>query len=235
MSAAVGVGIVLGLIGPFGSYMNDVTSRISQWVSMMVVLTVLSGVLVPLHLKAGRRLGLPANFSLACSVLLTAIPGAAVLATLGYWLWPACMRSPRAGDWYAQTLILFATSTGLWMLLETARASRTSMAAARGEAAEAAVTRSFEDPILCLQMEDHYVRVHRAHGSKLEMMSLREAVTKYGGVDGLQVHRSWWVAQDAIESAHYDARRWCLRLINGLTVPIARSRVAFARSRGWVR
>jgi hypothetical protein len=132
-------------------------------------------------------------------------------------------------------VFLFVTSSGLWMLLETARASPPLMPMPCGEAAQVEMTRPFDDPVLCLQMEDHYVRVHRLHGSKLEMMSLHQAVTKYGGVEGLQVHRSWWVAQDAIESAHCDVRRWRLRLINGLTVPIARSRGAFARGRGWVR
>jgi hypothetical protein len=57
-------------------------------------------------------------------------------------------------------------------------------------------TRSEVPPsnVICLQMEDHYLRVHHDAGSRLELMPLREAIRRYGRRDGLQVHRSWWVA-----------------------------------------
>jgi DNA-binding LytR/AlgR family response regulator len=90
------------------------------------------------------------------------------------------------------------------------------------------------EPVMCLQMEDHYVRVHRASGSILELMPLQEAIARFGGAGGLQVHRSWWVAGAAVAGAERDARNWRLRLTNGLIVPLARNRVAEARARGWI-
>jgi len=90
------------------------------------------------------------------------------------------------------------------------------------------------EPVLCLQMEDHYVRVHRASGSSLELMPLHEAVRRFGAADGLQVHRSWWVAAAAVTQAERDMRNWRLRLTNGTTVPVARNRIAAIRARGWL-
>ena len=87
---------------------------------------------------------------------------------------------------------------------------------------------------ICLQTEDNYVRVHRERGSSLELMPLHEAIERFGRVDGLQVHRSWWVAASAVEGAERDARNWRLRLSNGLRVPVARNRVVEARARGWI-
>ncbi len=61
-------------------------------------------------------------------------------------------------------------------------------------------------------------------------MSMKEAITRYGK-GGLQVHRSWWVAADAVIDAERDGRNWRLRLSNGLIVPVARNRIAATRAR----
>jgi DNA-binding LytR/AlgR family response regulator len=82
-------------------------------------------------------------------------------------------------------------------------------------------------------MEDHYVRVHRPGGSTLELMPLQDAISRYGR-GGLQVHRSWWVAADAVVDAERYGRNWRLRLSNGLVVPVARNRVAAVRRRSLI-
>jgi len=90
------------------------------------------------------------------------------------------------------------------------------------------------EPVLCLQMEDHYVRIHRPSGSTLELMPLRDAIERYGQGGGVQVHRSWWVSAAAVEASERDARNLRLRLSNGVRVPVARNRVAEIRARGWI-
>ncbi|MFV4649348.1 LytTR family DNA-binding domain-containing protein, partial [Mycobacterium tuberculosis] len=52
--------------------------------------------------------------------------------------------------------------------------------------------------LLCLRMEDHYVRAHTDRGSDLLLMPLKAAVAELGEVEGMQVHRSWWVARSAV-------------------------------------
>ena len=51
---------------------------------------------------------------------------------------------------------------------------------------------------------------------------------------GLQVHRSWWVARDAVRGVQAEWRALSLVLENGLSVPVARSRVAILRDNGWL-
>nr|QQZ51292.1 LytTR family transcriptional regulator DNA-binding domain-containing protein [Phenylobacterium glaciei] len=70
-------------------------------------------------------------------------------------------------------------------------------------------------------MEDHYVRVHTAVRSELILMRLSDAVARTGR-EGLQVHRSWWVARDAVTEVIRDGRNLRLKLLNGLEVPVAR-------------
>jgi hypothetical protein len=89
--------------------------------------------------------------------------------------------------------------------------------------------------LLALEMEDHYLRVHTDGGGDLLLMRLRDAVAELAGADGMQVHRSWWVAAAAVVRVEKDADgRIKLILRNGLRVPVSRSRAAAVRAAGWL-
>lgn len=88
--------------------------------------------------------------------------------------------------------------------------------------------------ILCLQMEDHYVRVHTAEGNDLVLQRLADAVEELAGHDGMQVHRSWWVAREAVMGSTTVNRQRQLVLRNGLQVPISRTYINAVRAAGWL-
>jgi hypothetical protein len=79
--------------------------------------------------------------------------------------------------------------------------------------------------ILALQMEDHYVRVHTVAGNTLLLMRMRDAISELEGADGVQVHRSWWVARAAVQEVYREGRRVCLELQSGTRVPVSRERM----------
>ncbi|MCG5242073.1 LytTR family DNA-binding domain-containing protein [Azospirillum doebereinerae] len=88
--------------------------------------------------------------------------------------------------------------------------------------------------LLALEMEDHYVRVHTTAGSDLVLMRLRDAIATLNGIDGLQVHRSHWVAASAVTGVERRPDgKLVLRLSNGLRVPVSRSHAAAVRAAGW--
>lgn len=76
-------------------------------------------------------------------------------------------------------------------------------------------------PILCLEMEDHYVRVHTERGSALLLMRLSDAIAEAQAVQGRQVHRSWWVSDEAVEGFERVGRVGAVRLTNGVRVPVS--------------
>ena len=76
--------------------------------------------------------------------------------------------------------------------------------------------------LLSLQMQDHYVEARTALGSTLILMRFRDAVAELGEA-GLQVHRSWWAAFDAMEALGKDGRSARLRLRGGGSVPVSRN------------
>lgn len=229
LTFGVVIGVLLGVIGPFGSYLNPMPLRILDQVVMNLSGVVLAGVLIPLQLRVGRRLALPPLFSLAVALVVTATPIAALSALVSSLIWPWNLKYYHPSNWYFEALLMLTCLFILWVVLELAgKAWRgAQQAPARVESAPAGSA-------ICLQTEDNYVRVHRESGSTLELMPLHEAITRFGQADGLQVHRSWWVAAAAVEGAERDRRNWRLRLVNGLRVPIARNRVVDARARGWI-
>jgi DNA-binding LytR/AlgR family response regulator len=88
--------------------------------------------------------------------------------------------------------------------------------------------------LIALEMEDHYVRAHTMLGSDLILMRMRDAIAELAGVPGMQVHRSWWVAQAAVAAVERDGRNVRLELANGLRAPVSRERVAALREAGWI-
>ena len=88
--------------------------------------------------------------------------------------------------------------------------------------------------ILCLQMEDHYLCVHTATGRGLVLQRLADAVEELAQADGMQVHRSWWVARHAVSGHETVKRQKFLLLSNGLRVPVSRSYLAAVREAGWI-
>lgn len=88
-------------------------------------------------------------------------------------------------------------------------------------------------PILALAAEDHYVRVIAAQRSALVLMRLAEAIALMPEGAGAQVHRSWWVAQNAVVGQRRAGRDLKLELAGGLCAPVSRRRIAELRALGW--
>jgi DNA-binding LytR/AlgR family response regulator len=59
-------------------------------------------------------------------------------------------------------------------------------------------------------------------------------VAELDGVEGAQVHRSWWVARDAVEDVKREERNVRLVLPGGLEAPVSRARVAELKDAGWL-
>jgi len=231
LAMAVFAGVVLGVFGPFGSFLNgNALLRIFSWTVNLVAGTLIIGVMVPFLTRAGLKLRLSVPAALAVAVLITTVPTSLFSAVFGYWLWPHAVDRVRPEEWFAQALMVEVVMIALWILLSLARE-----ALGRPVPTEPKpVAVDLNAPVLCLQMEDHYVRVHRQSGSTLELMPLQDAIERYGDDQGLKVHRSWWVSASAVDGATRDARNWRLRLSNGLTVPVARNSVTEVRARGWI-
>ncbi len=86
--------------------------------------------------------------------------------------------------------------------------------------------------LLCLAMEDHYVRAHTAKGDTLVLMRMADAITELSDYAGTQIHRSWWVSYAAIQRVSKEKRRYFVHLKNGLKAPVSQTHVEKLREMG---
>lgn len=88
--------------------------------------------------------------------------------------------------------------------------------------------------VWAVEAEDHYLRLHTSKGQDLILLRLADAVAELEGIEGAQVHRSWWVARDAIADARRGDGRAVLTLKDGSEVPVSRTYAGMLRERGWI-
>ena len=214
-----------GVVGFLGYLGGDLLICLFNWTGMMVIGAGLAGLIVPPVVRMLRARGVPATVALAMAILAAALPVSLAAAMFGRWAWPGEAARMSLIDWYVKTALVEAMVVGLWLVAEARRRSVPDLAMASAPMPPAVAN----DRVTCLQMEDHYVRVHQASGSRLELMPMADAIARYGSV-GIRTHRSWWVAVSAVRAIERDGRNIRLRLDGGVIVPVARNRVAAVRA-----
>lgn len=88
--------------------------------------------------------------------------------------------------------------------------------------------------LICLSMEDHYIRVYTDKGDHLLLMRFKDAVEALEGYAGFQTHRSWWVASNAIINTEKDKRRHFLVLSNDMKVPVSQTYQGTLKEQGFL-
>lgn len=86
--------------------------------------------------------------------------------------------------------------------------------------------------ILALKAEDHYVRVYTDRGSDLVLYRLSDAITELAALDGVRVHRSYWVRKSSVRGVQRHGRGLLLTLSNDLEVPVSQTYKELAREAG---
>lgn len=228
------IGIVMGALGPFGSYMSgSAVQRAGYWIAAMLLGLLLYGAAfraVATLTPPASRLWWPA---LIGATLLASVPQTLATRAGAFWLWPNLngLHLPWL-LWFGQvaTIGLVAMVAASFLLRRSAPGSKPDATIPTTSHAD---TGSFGEEVLALQMEDHYVRVHRPNGSELILMPLRQAIQRTAS-QGLRTHRSWWVARHAVVGTEGDARAMRLHLSNGIIAPVSRSAIIHLKAAGWI-
>ncbi|UAK24673.1 LytTR family DNA-binding domain-containing protein [Sphingomonas nostoxanthinifaciens] len=238
LSWATLFGIGCGLAGPFGSYPANLFTRTIYWTILFWIGSVIVWLMLAAARRAGRRLGFPQRFTAAAGLLVACLPIAALAALGCHLFWPVHASGVAALEYYGlSVLVVFPATAAIARLAASQPAAAgtepRSEVAARPDTEPALPTHLLE-LALCLQMEDHHVRIHLSDWSALHLMSMQQAIQAAGGQRGIQVHRSWWVADRAVTDWTAEGRSLVLILANGLRVPVARNKVAAVKARGLI-
>ena len=253
LPAVLGLAVVLGVTGPFGTYEHmDLGRRIAyfgiigglSWLQI-VTLAAWFGRIEPIDRwpVAGR---------MALVGVLAAIPSTFEVIVVQTWLGrPIPLHAaPYIFPENALLTASIAVVFGLFVeqrLRAAADAERARVAAlpppspSEADSARSAipdflrrVPLALGRDLIALEMEDHYLRIHTALGSDLVLMRLRDALAELGPERGRQVHRSWWVATDAVAAVDRTPGRVTLVMHNGLKVPVSKTFRDSVKEAGWL-
>jgi hypothetical protein len=232
-AVATAVGAFLGVVGPYGSFFNSSLGvRLAYWIVAMWVGVPVFGLGVRLALAAGRRVGAPPWFAAAIAGLLGSAVLAAIVSRIAVALWPHLARfTPLI--WYGQCLAITIPLVGAYVILRPRLLRPVELEPSTLAERSAEPPIEAEGAVLCLRMEDHYVRVHTLNGSRLVAGPFERVIAGMTH-EGMRVHRSWWVARTAVTGVVADGRNLRLTLRGDLGAPVSRASVARLREAGWL-
>ncbi len=88
--------------------------------------------------------------------------------------------------------------------------------------------------IHAVSAEDHYLRIHTSAGETMILMRLADAIRELAALEGMQTHRSWWVARQGLSDVGKGDGRVTLKLKSGAEAPVSRTYVKAVKDAGWL-
>jgi hypothetical protein len=231
-----GTALLLGMVGPFGTYEElRLPARLAYW-SAVVVATYLAG-FASVHFTVRFLFGeeLPATGGFTLAGAIAGVPVAAVVALLNSFAFGG-----EIGFGFLAVLpycvAASAVVSGLvsYFAIQEAR-GRNDMPATSVPIRPRILDRLPPEKrgrLAYLSMQDHYVEVHTDRGRALVLMRFGDAIAETEGVDGLRIHRSHWVAREAVAGTARRDGRLVLRMRDGAELPVSRSYSGAVRAAG---
>ncbi len=228
------LGAIFAWLGVYDTGEVPFFRRLVFWTATMAVGAGSSVFVAPL-IWSNRFADWPAPFKIAVVALIVSVPVTGVLFLFNGG--PYSVNHVVIQFVYV-LIISLIISTGMYVvhLLDEAKASDTpSQADPVGSFMERLPVKFRTAQLYAISSEDHYLRVHTDLGEEMILMRLADAVRELVGADGLQVHRSWWVAKHGIQEEKRVDGRSLLVLPSGIEVPVSRSYRAKAKEAGLIR
>ena len=86
--------------------------------------------------------------------------------------------------------------------------------------------------LISLSVQDHYVEVVTTRGKHLTLIRLSDAIGETNGTKGLQIHRSHWVALEAINAVKRNEGKVIIHTKNGGEFPVSRTYIPALKETG---
>ncbi|OWU83569.1 hypothetical protein ATO6_16970 [Oceanicola sp. 22II-s10i] len=233
--------VILTMLGPFGTYEAMPPGRRSLFWSLIVL-----GISVPMHIAMCQCLvadmfrDWPRPRCIALGSAIAAVPGAFIVFLVCALLWPRHMTLEAYALTYVQVAVM-GSAIGLVQYMQGSFDTVTPRPDSRRTPAEhhpsepvafhRRLTPDTGTDILSLTMQDHYVQVSTTRGVQMVLIRLSDAIAELEGVDGMQVHRSHWIAlPHAVRMERKDGKDRVI-LSDGRDLPVSRTYAKALRKR----
>jgi hypothetical protein len=246
-AVALGLGVIFAWLGVYGTIEIPIFERIVYWTGLMALGIVSAAVTNPLIFDRLMKDTHPA-LQIAAVSLIISVP-----ITVGLVVIEAAEDGTLSQPswWWTQYFYVVIVSalltTGGWAIdrLNTARAATANAASVSGQPALTSVSGSagFADrlpvkfrtaDIHAVSAEDHYLRVHTSAGETMILMRLADAIRELGALEGMQTHRSWWVARQGLAETAKGDGKVTLKLKSGAEAPVSRTYQKAVKDAGWL-
>ncbi|MEX0300611.1 MAG: LytTR family DNA-binding domain-containing protein [Kordiimonas sp.] len=243
-------GAILGILAPFGTTEKaSLLPRLVYWMSLIVfaglIAQPIERVTFPYFLKKGFHVFVAyVGFSAILSGPVFAI---IILGEIAFYGAVSIQQASsfllnfEYGIWgylllYGQVFFITLLINGLTGIIygKPNDVNAVTTPTSSGKKFLARLPREIGTDLVCLSMEDHYVRTHTAQGDALIFMRLSDALLELEDYPGFQIHRSWWVAVRAITHVTKEKRRYTVHLNNGMTAPASQTYVKLLKENGFI-
>lgn len=217
--------LLVGISGPFGTL--DALSfgpRLAYW-AITVPLTFAMGVFASAFLAFSLRDAKPGWLVPAGVALGSALSIGALVSLLN---WMAFGTEPFAQASFAAGLLSVMSTAAVVALVLHFVQSNAATDPNHPPAPPALLERlelGKRGALISLSVQDHYVEVSTTNGQSLLLMRLSDAIRETGDVQGLQIHRSHWVALEHVQTAVRRGDKAVLTLTDGRQLPASRSNI----------
>ena len=245
---SVGLGVIFAWLGVYQSGEIPFPERIVYWSALIALGSAAAMLINPLVFDRWMAGSHPALQIAAVSCVIS-IPITIGLVAIEY-VSVGTLAEP--GGWWVQfgyvLVISGLLTTGGWALDRLGEKSPSAATPAGTPAAAAPTTPSvipvvFADrlpakfrgaEIHAVSAEDHYLRVHTSAGETLILMRLADAIRELAALEGLQTHRSWWVARQGLADVTKGDGKVRLKLKSGAEAPVSRANLKVVKDAGWL-
>ncbi len=229
------ISALMGMVGPFETFELPLGPRLTYW-TVVVISTGALGTLVTLVLMPLLPPRVPALAAAGLGGLISGAPIGLLVWFINNLAFGPQDEGMSLGALVAYCIPIAALVTTMGHLLgnAVATAAKAQPTIAPAPALLDRLPLPQRGRLLHLAVNDHYVDVATDKGTTLVLLRLSDAIRETAPVAGLQVHRSHWVALDAVRRTTRLAGKSVLELENGTIVPISRGYLAQAKAAGLV-
>lgn len=245
--------VALGLLGPYGTWvLLPFVWRLAFWAGILIAaLTVAEGAafLARVILPQRPYLGLlveggltalilgPMIWSLCCVLphadpALVPPPGKIMLAVFALWLCVVLLRGlPRSAPMPVATPVNRSDVVTIPRNGPTIALQRAAAATIRPAFLERSDLH-LPGAVMRVSADDHYLVIQTTHGTGRIIMRFRDALPDLADLPGCRIHRSHWVATDAMLRVRAEGRRHVMDLIDGSSLPVSQAYLGPLRALG---
>ncbi|MFN0114513.1 MAG: LytTR family DNA-binding domain-containing protein [Paracoccaceae bacterium] len=231
----LGLSLALAVSGPFGTYLNcGFFGRLICFATLVGVAMIWGVALraVVQHLLPQASYWSAVGIAIFVSALALPVPLAGLAPRVTHF--PPSLVPPTSELAFLILVMGYAAAAARWTLSRELRAESVGKAGPL-EIVPRLLLRlapSLRGTLIRVSGRDHYVDIVTDKGQAAVLLRLSDAMREIEGVDGLQVHRSHWVAANAVRGSEAAADRRFLILSDGSKVPVSRNYLPAVEQRG---